>query len=61
MSALRSEEEAMIEETKEMNPVDRAKEYCRGMIADLLQNKIDLSELVITKGLGKRAEEEKKG
>ena len=36
MSALRSEEEAMIEETKEMNPVDRAKEYCRGMIADLL-------------------------
>ena len=51
----------MLEETKEINPVERAKEYCRGMIADLLQNKIDLSELVITKGLGKRAEEEKKG
>ena len=51
----------MEEETKEVNPVERAKDYCRGMISDLLQNKIDLSELVITKGLGKRAEEEKKG
>ena len=31
------------------------------MISDLLQNRIDLSLLVITKGLGKRQEEEKKG
>ena len=44
-----------------MNPVERAKVYCYGMISDLLQNKIDLSELVITKGLGMRVEEEKKG
>ena len=31
------------------------------MISDLLQNRIDLSLLVITKGLGKRSEEESKG
>ena len=30
------------------------------MISDLLQNRIDLSLLVITKGLGKRQEEEGK-
>ena len=35
--------------------------YCKGMISDLLQNKIDLSLLVITKGLGKRAEEKEGG
>ena len=29
---------------------------CKGMISDLLQNKVDLSLLVITKGLGKRTE-----
>jgi len=31
------------------------------MISDLLQNKIDLSLLVITKGLNKRADENKGG
>ena len=31
------------------------------MISDLLQNRIDLSLLVITKGLGKRSDEENKG
>ena len=36
------------------DPVNKAKNYCRGMISDLLQNRIDLSMLVITKGLGKR-------
>ena len=35
--------------------------YCKGMISDLLQNKIDLSLLVITKGLNKRADEGKTG
>jgi len=28
--------------------------YCKGIISDLLQNRIDLSLLVITKGLGKK-------
>lgn len=31
-----------------------AVDYCKGMISDLLQNRIDLSLLVITKGLGKK-------
>lgn len=31
--------------------------YCKGMISDLLQNRIDLSLLVITKGLGQRIED----
>jgi len=30
--------------------------YCKGMISDLLMNKIDLSLLVITKSLGKKTE-----
>lgn len=29
-------------------------EFCKGMISDLLQNRIDLSLLVITKGLSKK-------
>jgi len=29
-------------------------DYCKGIISDLLQNRIDLSLLVITKGLGKK-------
>ena len=29
-------------------------EYCKGVISDLLQNRIDLSLLVITKGLSKK-------
>lgn len=36
---------------------DAAINYCKGMISDLLQNRIDLSLLVITKGLGKRTED----
>lgn len=31
---------------------DLAITYCKGVISDLLQNKVDLSLLVITKGLG---------
>ena len=31
---------------------EMAIKYCKGVISDLLQNKIDLSLLVITKGLG---------
>ena len=31
-----------------------ALDYCKGVISDLLQNRIDLSLLVITKGLGKK-------
>jgi len=31
-----------------------ALDYCKGAISDLLQNRIDLSLLVITKGLGKK-------
>ena len=50
-----------MEEVKEALAEEKAKSYCMGMISDLLQNRIDLSLLVITKGLGKRAEEEKKG
>jgi DNA polymerase delta subunit 1 len=33
---------------------DGAIEYCKGMINDLLANRIDLSLLVITKGLSKK-------
>jgi len=33
-------------------------EYCKGIISDVLQNRIDLSMLVITKGLGKKVAEE---
>lgn len=33
---------------------DSAIEYCKGMVNDLLQNRIDLSLLVITKGLQKK-------
>ena len=33
---------------------DKAIEFCKGMISDLLQNRIDLSLLVITKGLSKK-------
>jgi hypothetical protein len=32
-------------------------EYCKGKISDLLQNRIDLSLLVITKGLSKKVGE----
>jgi len=42
------------------DPKETAKNYCKGMISDLLQNRIDLSLLVITKGLGKRSDEESK-
>lgn len=38
--------------------VDGAKSYVQGVIAELLQNKIDLSLLVITKSLGKGANAE---
>ena len=31
-----------------------AVEFCKGMISDLLQNRVDLSLLVITKGLSKK-------
>lgn len=34
----------------------KALDYCKGVISDLLQNRIDLSLLVITKGLGKKTE-----
>jgi len=34
----------------------KAIENCKGKISDLLQNRVDLSMLVITKGLGKRTE-----
>jgi DNA polymerase delta subunit 1 len=33
-------------------------QYCKKVIADLLQNKIDLSLLVISKGLGKKMKSE---
>jgi len=34
--------------------IDGAVNYCKGMISDLFQNRIDLSMLIITKGLGKK-------
>ena len=40
---------------------DAAVKYCKGMISDLLQNRIDLSLLVITKGLNKRVEGKEDG
>ena len=43
--------------TKEKDDDDSqnlAVEFCKGMISDLLQNRIDLSLLVITKGLSKK-------
>ncbi len=33
--------------------------YVKGIISDLLQNRIDLSQLVITKGLGKKVKDDK--
>ena len=33
---------------------NKALDYCKGIISDLLQNRVDLSLLVITKGLGKK-------
>jgi DNA polymerase elongation subunit (family B) len=33
--------------------VQAAETYAKGMIADLLQNKVDMSQLVITKALAK--------
>jgi DNA polymerase delta subunit 1 len=42
----------------EESSVDAAIRYTKGVIADLLQNKIDLSMLVITKALGKGADNE---
>ena len=33
---------------------EKAVEHCKGLISDLLQNRIDLSLLVITKGLSKK-------
>ena len=33
---------------------EEAINYCKGVISDLLQNRIDLSLLVISKGLGKK-------
>ena len=35
-----------------------ALDYCKGIISDLLQNRIDLSLLVISKGLGKKSKSE---
>ena len=35
-------------------------DYCRGKISDLLQNRIDLSDLIITKGINKRLESDEK-
>ncbi len=39
---------------------EEAINYCKGVISDLLQNRIDLSLLVISKGLGKKMKQEKK-
>ncbi|TNV85757.1 hypothetical protein FGO68_gene3112 [Halteria grandinella] len=36
---------------------EEAINYCKGVISDLLQNKIDLSLLVITRGLGKKTKQ----
>ena len=36
---------------------DEAVRYCKGVISDLLQNKIDISLLIISKSLSKRAED----
>ena len=36
---------------------DDAVKYCKGIISDLLQNKIDISLLIISKSLSKRAED----
>jgi DNA polymerase delta subunit 1 len=38
--------------------VNDALEYCKGIISDLLQNKIDISLLVISKSLSKNAKQE---
>ena len=37
--------------------VDEAVKYCKGVISDLLQNKIDISLLIISKSLSKKTEE----
>ena len=37
--------------------VDEAVKYCKGVVSDLLQNKIDISLLIISKSLSKKSEE----
>ena len=39
---------------------EEAISYCKSVISDLLQNRIDLSLLVISKGLGKKMKSDKK-
>ena len=39
---------------------EEAINYCKSVISDLLQNRIDLSMLVISKGLGKKMKSNKK-
>ena len=39
---------------------EEAINYCKSVISDLLQNRIDLSMLVISKGLGKKMKTNKK-
>ena len=45
--------------------IDRSYEeainYCKSVISDLLQNRIDLSMLVISKGLGKKIKQHSNG
>jgi len=50
-----------VEEEKSIAPEEKAKTYVKGILSDLLQNRIDLSQLVISKGLGKRLETDGKG
>ena len=38
--------------------IDDAIKYCKGLISDLLQNRIDISLLIISKSLSKKAEDE---
>lgn len=37
---------------------DRSLEYCKGIISDLLANRIDLSKLIITKSISKKSDED---
>lgn len=42
----------------EKNGKEKCIEYCKGIISDLLSNRIDLSKLIITKSISKKSEED---
>ena len=55
---VRSMVETVIKKILVDKSIDEAVKYCKGIISDLLQNRIDISLLIISKSLSKKSEEE---